>query len=219
MAPKRKRGPGGGRKPKGAFSKLTSPLSLRMPADMRDELETAAKASGKSVSQELLRRLQDTFHRDRDKTRDPAMRALCFIIAETAQQIAGLNDSTDRALEWRTNPFYFRAFKIAVGKLLDALEPKGEIEPPFEMQFDIAEEAEALEYDFLKSFRDPESRGAYAATSIWASLRNSTLHSREEDEATKKRLRDRSEAAYVRELYGMPSAARDLQIEREGDKA
>ena len=59
MPLKRKRAPGGGRKPKGAFSKLTSPLSLRMPSDMRDELEAAAKASGKSVSQELLRRLQE----------------------------------------------------------------------------------------------------------------------------------------------------------------
>jgi hypothetical protein len=76
-----------------------------------------------------------------------------------------------------------------------------------------------LEYDVLKSFRDPESRGAYAARCIWASLRNIPLHTREEDEATKKRLRERSEAAYFRELYGMPNAARDLQIEIEEDKA
>lgn len=215
MSLKRKRAPGGGRKPRGAFSKLTSPLSLRMPSDMRDELEAAAKASGKSVSQELLRRLQNTFSRDRDRVRDPAMQALCFLIAETAQQTAGLNSSKDRALEWRTSPFYFRAFKIAVGKLLDALEPKGKIEPPVEMQFNISEDAEALEYDFLKSFRDPEARGAYAARSIWASLRNVPLHTSEEDEADKKRLRERSEAAYFRELYGMPNAARDLQIDRD----
>jgi hypothetical protein len=188
-----------------------------MPADMRDELAAAAKASGKSLSQELLRRLQDSFYRDRDKARDPAMRALCFLIAETAQQTAGLHNSKDRAaFDWRTNPFYFRAFKIAVGKLLDALEPKGKIEPPFEMQFNISEEAGTLESDFLKSFRDPESRGAYAARSIWASLRNIPLNTRE-DEA--RRLRERSEAAYLRELYGMPNAARDLQIEIEEDKA
>jgi hypothetical protein len=216
MAPRRKRAPGGGRKPKGAFSKLTSPLSIRMPGDMRDELEAAAKASGKSVSQELLRRLQNSFYRDRDKARDPAMQALCFLIAETAQQTAGLNNRKDGVLDWRTNPFYFRAFKIAVGNLLDALEPKGKIEPPIEMQFSVSEEARSLESDFLKSFRDPESRGAYAARSIWASLRNIPLHTRE-DEA--KRLRERSEAAYLRELYGMPNAARDLQIEIEEDKS
>ena len=216
LSPKRKRAPGGGRQPSGAFSKLTSPLSVRMPAEMREELEVAAKESGKSLGQELLRRLQDSFNRDRDKARDPAMQALCFLIAETAQQTAGLNKATHRELHWRTNPFYFRAFKIAVGKLLDALEPKGDIEPPLEMQFNITtEEAGALENDFLKSFRDPESRGGYAARSIWASLRNVPLHTREEDKETKERLRVRSQAAYFRELYGMPNAARDLQIVRD----
>ena len=188
-----------------------------MPADMRHELEAAAKASGKSVSQELLRRLQNSFYRDRDKARDPAMQALCFLIAQTAQQTAGFNSSDNRRLDWRTNPFYFRAFKIAVDKLLDALEPKGKMEPPVDMQFNIPEEAGALEHDFLRSFRDPELRGAYAARSIWASLRNIPLHTREEDEAIKKRLRDRSESAYDREIYGMSNAARDLQIEIERD--
>ncbi len=178
--------------------------------------KTTAKESGKSLGQELLRRLQDSFNRDRDKARDPAMQALCFLIAETAQQTAGLNKATHRELYWRTNPFYFRAFKIAVGKLLDALEPKGDIEPPLEMQFNVTtEEAGALENDFLKSFRDPESRGGYAARSIWASLRNVPLHTREEDKETKERLRVRSQAAYFRELYGMPNAARDLQIVRD----
>ena len=33
----------------------------------------------------------------------------------------------------------------------------------------------------------------------------------------KKRLRDRSESAYKRLVYGMPNAARDLQIEIERD--
>ena len=110
----------------------------------------------------------------------------------------------------------FRVFKIAVGRLLDALEPKGKIEPPLEMQFNIPEEAGALENEFLRSFRDPETRGAYAARSIWASLRNIPLNTREEEA---RRLRERSEAAYWRELYGMPNAARDLQIENEQDKA
>jgi hypothetical protein len=210
MTPKRRRAPGGGRKPKGAFKNLASPLSIRMPADMRSELEAAAKANGSSVSQELLRRLQNSFNRDRDKARDPAMQALCFLIAETAQQTSGLNN-----LDWRTNPFYFRAFKIAVGKLLDALEPKGTIEPPLDMQFDTSEDSGPLEHEFLKSFRDPELRGTYAARSVWASLRNVPLHTREEDRANKERLRELSESAYWREAYGMANAARDLQTERE----
>ena len=182
-----------------------------MSADMRGELEAAAKANGTNISQELLRRLQNSFNRDREKARDPAMQALCFVIAETAQQTAGMTSS----LEWRTNPFYFRAFKIAVGKLLDALEPKGEIEPPIDMQFKSADGG--LENEFFKSFSDPELRGAYAARSVWADLQNKILYTREEDEAMKKRLRDRSESAYDRLVYGMPNAARDLQIEIERD--
>jgi len=184
---------------------------------MRGELEAAAKANGTNISQELLRRLQNSFNRDREKARDPAMQALCFLIAETAQQTAGMSTPMRPRQEWRTNPFYFRAFKIAVGKLLDALEPKGEIKPPIDMQFKRAEEAGGLENEFLKSFGNPELRGTYAARSIWADLRNKPLYSREEDEAMKKRLRDRSESAYKRLVYGMPNAARDLQIEIERD--
>jgi hypothetical protein len=183
-----------------------------MSADMRGELEAAAKANGTNISQELLRRLQNSFNRDRKKARDPAMQALCFLIAEVAQQMAGMTTSQ----EWRTNPFYFRAFKIAVGKLLDALEPKGEIEPPIEMQFKSADGGE-LENEFFKSFSDPELRGAYAARSIWADLRNKPLCTPEEDEEMKKRLRARSETAYYRLVYGMRDAARDLQIEIERD--
>jgi hypothetical protein len=209
MKTNRKRAPGGGRKPSGPFRLNTAQLTIRMPADMRSELEAAAKTGGSSVSQELMRRLQNSFNRDRDKARDPAMQALCFLIAEVAQQTSGL-----RNLDWRTNPFYFRAFKIAVGKLLDALEPKGKIEPPVEMQFNPVDGG-PLENEFLKSFRDPELRAAYAARSVWASLRNVPLHTREDDQAIKESLLKLSEAAYWRELYGMPNAARDLQLERE----
>jgi hypothetical protein len=187
-----------------------------MSADMRGELEAAAKANGTNISQELLRRLQNSFNRDREKARDPAMQALCFLIAETAQQTAGMSTPMRPRQEWRTNPFYFRAFKIAVGKLLDALEPKGEIEPPVEMQFKRVDGGE-LESEFLKSFSDPELRGAYAARSIWADLRNKPLYTREEDKAMKERLRARSKTAYDRLVYGMQDAARGLQIEIERD--
>ena len=83
------------------------------------------------------------------------------------------------------------------------------------MQFKSADGG--LENEFFKSFSDPELRGTYAARSIWADLRNKPLYTREEDEAMKKRLRDRSESAYDRLVYGMPNAARDLQIEIERD--
>src|SRR5437899_2314055 len=90
MIARRKRAKGGGRKPKGPFSELTSQLSIRMPKSMREELVSAAQASGKGLSQELLDRLSNTFDRDRENARDPDMRALSFLIAETARQAVGI---------------------------------------------------------------------------------------------------------------------------------
>src|SRR5437868_406906 len=106
MIAKGKRAKGGGRKPKGPFSGLTSPLSIRMPKTLRENLESAAQASGKNISQELLVRLSNTFDRDREKAREPELRALCFLIAEAARQAVGIPVSN---LSWRNNPFFFRA--------------------------------------------------------------------------------------------------------------
>ena len=170
---------GGGRKPKGDFSKLVAPLSIRMPAEMRKQLEAAARANGRSLSQELLRRLRESFHRERDKARDPAMRALCFLMAETAHHAVGyhkikphppkgltleeaaLGEITLEEIpmfDWRSNPFFYRAFKIAFIKLLNALEPQGEIKPP-EVKFASAgqrEEPGSLQRRWLESYNDPE---------------------------------------------------------------
>ena len=59
------------------------------------------------------------------------MRALCFLIAQLAGQVAGMTDEKGRPLfDWRTDPFFFQAYKLAVAKMLDALQPSGEIVPP-----------------------------------------------------------------------------------------
>jgi Arc-like DNA binding domain len=122
-----------GRKSKGEFSQLTSSLTIRIPEDMRDELESEAAARGRSVSQELLRRLNDSFNRDRDKERDPALRGLLYMIGQLAEHLGGEYYMPDRnpkvydwlQKRWRTDLFYFRAFKFAVVSLLGELE-----EPP-----------------------------------------------------------------------------------------
>jgi hypothetical protein len=228
MVAKRKRAKGGGRKPKGEFSELTSPLSIRMPQVLRGELERAARESGKSVSQELLRRLSDTFYRDKEKARDPAMRALCFLIAEAARQAVGIPVSdrlkSKNALNWRNNPFFFRAFKIAVGNLLDALEPKGSVEAPklsFHLKPTTAKDGTALGgavNDFIQSYETPEARGHYAANYIWNSLQTIPHFSPEEREREIQRLMEISSPAFEREFYGMAEAARDLRINDEEKK-
>ena len=222
MVAKRRRAKGGCRKPKGPFNDLTFPFSVRMPRALREELERAARASGKNPSQELLVRLSGTFSRDRDRAREPEMRALCFLIAEAARQAVAIpvpdKLKSKKTLSWRNNPFFFRAFKIAVGQLLDGLEPTGTIEPP-KMKFHIkptTKEAGTAHVgalnDLIKSYETPEARGQYAAGYILNSLQTVPHLSPEEREREIQQLREIASPAFEREFYGMVDAARDLQI-------
>jgi hypothetical protein len=63
---KRKRRPGGGRKP-GEFGKLGAVMSLRLPEDLRDQLKRAGKRNGRSMSAELIFRAKESFERDRQQ--------------------------------------------------------------------------------------------------------------------------------------------------------
>jgi hypothetical protein len=124
----RKRAPGGGRKPIGAFPASTQ-LSIRMPDNIRVELEAAAKKRGWSLTQELLWRLRVSLSRGREDRRDAALRAIFFLITQMATQSL-YTDTRGRGKPWYQDPFTFRAFKLAVAKLLDGLEPRGEISIP-----------------------------------------------------------------------------------------
>jgi Arc-like DNA binding domain len=125
MTKRRKRAPGGGRKPKGETSQLREQLSLRMPTDMRRQLEAARRESGRSFTQELLTRLRRSLDEDRKNYRDPATKALCFLFSELADYI---HHGTP---DWRSDPFLFKSFKLGVAKLLDNLpEPAGKLETP-----------------------------------------------------------------------------------------
>jgi Arc-like DNA binding domain len=130
MMAKRKNIRGAGRKPQGEFGQLTSPFSLRMPEDLRKRLEVAAEKSGRSTSQELLARLNTSFARERDQNRDPAVGAICFLISQLAKEFTLLKKMipAQKEVRWHQIPFVFRTFKLAVGGLLDALEPKKEID-------------------------------------------------------------------------------------------
>ena len=127
--PKRRRAPGGGRKPAGPFSELREVMSIRVTTEMRDNLAKAATANKRSVTQELLHRLQWSFDEDHKNYRDPATAALCFLFADLAENVHGAD------FEWRSDPFLFQAFKIGVSKMLDGLpQPAGKVEKPALLQ-------------------------------------------------------------------------------------
>jgi hypothetical protein len=109
-----------GRKPQGEFYSLSKVFTVRMTPELRAQLD---RARGKrSAGQELLRRLQDSFQRDKDRSRNRDLRALNFLIAEAAEAIG--------REWWRSNPFHFEAFKLTVDKLLEAIRPPGKIKSP-----------------------------------------------------------------------------------------
>ena len=213
---KHKRAPGGGRKPKGDFSQLTSPLSLRMPAEMREQLESSASDNGRSVSQEVLRRIQESFHRDRDRARDPAMRALCFLIAQLAGEVAGPTDTQGRPyFDWRNDRFFFRAFKLAVAKVLDALEPSCEIRSPIGVFDNLRKDEEGIRlFEMFKAtYETPEARADTSARTLMSSLMQSDFDTYYFNEVA-----PNHKAKGLREFYGLIDARRDLQLKTESKK-
>jgi hypothetical protein len=57
---RRKRAPGGGRRP-GEFGRLEAVMSLRLPEKLRAKLKRAADQSGRTLSGELIWRLNRSF--------------------------------------------------------------------------------------------------------------------------------------------------------------
>jgi hypothetical protein len=163
----RRRARGGGRKPFGATA--ARPMSIRIDDELRAQLEAAARKNAKqnptwNVSREMVRRLRQSFRRERDDHRDRAMRAICHLVAETGRR--GLR--TDDPLEgygWHRDPFKFKTFKLAIAKLLDAIEPPGEVRMPPEC---------AGLYDSLGPIDTPERLANYIASE----MRNWLFHHR-----------------------------------------
>jgi hypothetical protein len=211
MVKRKKATPKGGRKPQGEFSQLNSPFSLRMPADLREQLEAAAKDSGRSVSQEMLDRLSRSFGRDHDKGRDPATRAICFLLAEVADKIRWLVPHKS----WQHDSFLFRSFKIALAKVLDDIEPKGEaaLDPRFAR---IMRELGA-------DFETPEKTGLAAAMRVLSDFHGRSIDPRvvwqkiieSEEDPSRRDIQLEQARREENTFYGMPKAWRDLQGDNE----
>jgi len=226
---KRKNIRGAGRKPQGEFSELTASFTVRMPDSLREELEAAATRSGRSASQELLIRLNQSFGRGHDKDRDPDVRAICFLIADLLEAVRYPNASG-----WYGDPFLFRAFKIGVAKLLDALEPKGEIRTPPVMKIyaqELRERAagqlyEKKHYEWAdevdRTWQSPKSVGVQAAKIVlsafygigpdprigWRTLLSSDEH-HDQHEQAKFGLK-----VAERTWYGMDKVRHALQLKK-----
>lgn len=132
MVRKRKRAAGGGRKP--APNKkvlLTIRLEPHLLADLKAQAQEWQGGKG-NVSAFTERLINDGLHERTERERDPALRGLLYLIGQLAESMSGgwpiLPGVTS---QWRTDLFRFRAFKLAVRKLLDGMaEPPGELKRP-----------------------------------------------------------------------------------------
>lgn len=213
----RKRAPGGGRKPKGELRQLDAPFSLRMPADLRKQLENAAKRNGRSISQEMLRRVRSSFLKERDRGIDPSIRALSFLIWCIHQQIFlksvwadnSWGDPVTEGRHWRTNASFYKAFSAAVQTLLGKFQPVGN--------------------DSLMT-ASPEDVGVEVANHIWWELNNPQLYDlllkkmlnelemTLEDDPPMRELFTRYRQSNKEIYYGLADAKRDLQLNSEGEQ-
>jgi hypothetical protein len=103
------------------------------------------------------------------RQRDDPIRALCYLIEEISLAVCGFIAPGGKPLfNWRTNPFLFQAFKVAIIQLLDGLKPNGEIRSPLE-QFDPTIRAQMPE-QVLRFYGSPEVCGETAALSVWSAF-------------------------------------------------
>ena len=198
------------RKSKADISRNGAALSTRITAETRAALEVESRASGQSISRVAERVMRLGLDAEQDRRRDNPMHALCYLIAETGRVVSGLHGPDGRPkFDWRTNQFMFRAFKLAVGHLLDALEPEGGIDQAAE-QFDRSSFRD-LAPAMLESYSSPEARARDAATVIWQALQ--TAEPATEHETDQARRRSSRDAIIEVRRYSMSNARRDLNIE------
>jgi hypothetical protein len=150
-------------------------MSFRLPTEMRDELTKAAKDSGRSVTQELLHRLGQSFKEDRKNYRDPATKGLCILFADLAENVhAGTPD-------WRSDPFLFKAFTVGAAKLLATLTPPGKPQTPQLQKFmleRLSSDDPMNKTDYVRDWRErltrtlksPEAWGEAAADNTLAAF-------------------------------------------------
>ena len=183
----KKRATGGGRKPQGDISGKSAVFTTRITPETRRMLEMAAKANGRSLSQEVEMRLTGSF--DAKGEQDKYLRAVLYLISQVARCLPA-GDMP------QTSKFHFLAFKAAVASLLDRLAATR----PGPATLDPSME------EFLEPpLRTPEAMGAMAATMVWQQIRGT------------KRLKAGEEARDGTWPYAMPNAREALGIGFEED--
>ena len=205
-AGKRKAGPG--RKPAGTIRSKVSNFSTRITAETRVALETEARAKEQSVSQVAEQLLRLGIKTKRERERPDALRAFCYLVAELAELICNFKKADGKPVfDWRTTPFTFEAFRLAIQKLMDAIKPSGEIRSPTEDESTLANSLM-----WAGPYNSPEARAEWATMILWHNLQ-SAEPGRLTQEMFSPRVTVDELTEIERVAYSMARARHDLQIE------
>jgi hypothetical protein len=119
----KKRAPGAGRKPRGEVKGKSATLTTRITPETRAAMDRAAQKSGRSLSQEVERRLIDSVRNDRNRRSD--IRALTEAIALFAEK---LEIATGKP--WLQDAFTGEALRRGIEVLVRHFAPHGAREIP-----------------------------------------------------------------------------------------
>ena len=114
----KKREPGAGRKPRGEFKGKSATLTTRITPETRTAMERAARKSGRSLSQEVERRLNDSVRNERNRRSD--VRALAEAIAIVAEKV---EKATGK--HWLQDAFTGEALRRGIEVLVRHFAPHG----------------------------------------------------------------------------------------------
>src|SRR5262245_18489577 len=120
---KRKRAPGGGRKPRGQFKENRATLSLRVTLDIRRALVAWAKESKHSLSQAAQFHLQQCLSRFYDPR--PDIIVLTEMIARVIQDVERTTEA-----KWSQSAYTTAAIRGAIDSLLRHWGAPGEPKVP-----------------------------------------------------------------------------------------
>jgi hypothetical protein len=115
-----KRGPA----PKGEYANKSAVLSTRITSDLKNSLASAAKSSGRSLSQEIEYRLRRSFDEDRnifDLFGGRQLYAIFRIIPRLAELHGARRD------DWLHDPYLFDQTLRSVNAVLEQFRPHGEV--------------------------------------------------------------------------------------------
>lgn len=114
-----------GQPPRGPYAGKSAVLAWRVRPDTRADIERAAKASGRSLSQEVEDRLKGSFAEDKkieDVFGDKRNYAVMRLIGSTIESIRPVG-ATD--VDWLSDPFLFDRAVNGVNAVLTLIRPKG----------------------------------------------------------------------------------------------